>query len=158
MKQLDGVTVRPMETRDLEPAAQFFQRLSPQALFRRFFSGGDGGPRHEMTYLETLDGLDRAALVAEVDSRLVGMARFHRTEAHRAEVAVVVEDGWQRRGIGQALMTELTDAARAEGVDEFDMSILFENGPALRLLRRLAPNARSAVVGGIIEASVALAS
>ena len=130
--------VRPLEPEDLPAVEAMFARVSDETIYRRFFTGGIGGPRHELQELARLDGHDRAALVAMSGRRAVGVARYHRTATGHAEAAVIVEDACQHHGIGRRLMAGLAGVARREGVVALDVSILGENLPALRLLRRLA--------------------
>ena len=52
-------------------------------------------------------------------------------EAGAAEVAIAVDDEWQRRGIGRRLLTELVGRARAEGVTRLLAYVDAQNGPVL---------------------------
>lgn len=151
------LTVRPMEPDDLVGVRDLFSRLSDESRYRRFFSLSVRAPEWELEYLAGLDGHDRLALIALVDDRIVGLARFHRTEDGHADVAVAVEDVCQHRGVGRRLMQELARAARREGLSALDVSVLGENLPALRLIRRMAPAEHLHLDHGVFEASISLA-
>lgn len=151
------LTVRSLEPEDLPAIEAMFARVSDETIYRRFFTSGISGPRHELQELARLDGHDRVALVAMSGRRAVGVARYHRTATGHAEAAVIVEDACQHHGIGRRLMAGLAGAARREGVVALDMSILGENSPALRLLRRLAPAPQLHLERGVFEATVPLA-
>jgi ribosomal protein S18 acetylase RimI-like enzyme len=155
--------VRTLRATDLAAVAEMLNRLSDTSRYRRFFSLGVGGSRRELAYLPSVDGHERVALVAEVGDRVVGLARYHVGESEdgrgvSADVAVVVEDAYQHRGLGRQLMIELARAARHQHVDAFEVSVLGDNAPAIRLLRRLAPHAGLGLDHGVYEATVPLAS
>jgi acetyltransferase len=59
-----------------------------------------------------------------------------------AEPAVVVADRWQRLGLATALLAQLVERARAEGITRFSAVILAENRDAIRLLERLSDATR----------------
>jgi ribosomal protein S18 acetylase RimI-like enzyme len=135
-----------------------FTRLSRRTMYLRFFSVGDAAVTAELAYLAALDGRERVALVAESGAAVVGMARFHATGDGRAVAAALVEDDWQRRGIGRLLMTELVARAQREGMAALDVSVLGENMAALRLIRRVAPDIRFALDHGVLEGAIPIAA
>jgi protein lysine acetyltransferase len=85
-----------------------------------------------------------------------------------AELAIVVEDDLQRRGLGTAIVLALADAARARGITRFTGMALAENVAAARLFQRLSPYAAirpdgstyelSAEIGAAAPAAAALAA
>jgi GNAT superfamily N-acetyltransferase len=62
---------------------------------------------------------------------------FVRLTDEVAEPAVVVADRWQRLGLATALLAQLAERARAEGITRFSAVVLAENREAIRLLERL---------------------
>lgn len=50
-----------------------------------------------------------------------------------AEMAIVVEDVWQSKGIGKRLLSELAARARRRGIETFTAEVLETNGPMLGL-------------------------
>jgi N-acetylglutamate synthase-like GNAT family acetyltransferase len=73
------------------------------------------------------------ALVAAVDTEVVGVASVSTCEAGVAEVTNLVEDGWQRRGIGCRLLVSAARLARAHGATEVVLRSRTHN-PALMSL------------------------
>lgn len=57
-----------------------------------------------------------------------------RPEAGEAEVAIVVEDRWQSRGVGKQLLFELAEDAKRQGVEASFCMFLFENRVVPRLV------------------------
>jgi GNAT superfamily N-acetyltransferase len=135
------VDVRPIAATDKELIRQGFARLSPESRYRRFLSSMPALDDRALAYLTELDHHDHEALIAlDVESHeAVGVARFVRDAAEpaSAEVAVTVVDDWQGRGLGTALLGELADRARAEGVRRFTALVLAENRNMLGMLGEL---------------------
>ncbi len=73
------------------------------------------------------------ALVAAVGDEVVGVASISVCEAGVAEVSILVEDGWQRRGLGARLLSAAARVARGSGADEVVMRSRTHN-PALMSL------------------------
>jgi GNAT superfamily N-acetyltransferase len=120
-----------------------FFRLSPETVYRRFFRPVREPSARVLEYLVSVDHDQREALVAEVDGEIVGVARYDRLRdrPNEAEVAIVVEDAWQHRGLGHRLMRRLADAAARAGVEAFTAEVLGGNRAAVDLVRSLAPTA-----------------
>ena len=58
-------------------------------------------------------------------------------EGAEAEMAIVVEDEWQSRGVGTSLLLELEERAAFRGIETFTAEVLLENRPMLGLAARL---------------------
>jgi GNAT superfamily N-acetyltransferase len=124
---------------------------------RRFLAPKRGFTECELRVLTEVDGVDHVALVVvqpHDPDRLVAVGRFVRDAGRpdTAEVAVVVGDPLQHRGIGRLLMTELAALARERGIARFTATMLGTNLPAQRLLTALAPDARLTVADGLQQA------
>jgi ribosomal protein S18 acetylase RimI-like enzyme len=150
------VRIRSFQAGDLPEVAALFDRLSDVSVYHRFFSPRRAGPAFELRYLATVDGCAGYVLVAEYGDRVVGLARYHRTEPGHAVVGIVVDDAWQHRGVGRRLLVELSRAGRGAGITTFDVTVLGENAAGLGLLRRMSPQVALHVDHGVMEASVAL--
>lgn len=73
------------------------------------------------------------ALVAGIDDDVVGIASISTVEAGIAEVTLLVEDGWQRQGLGTALLSSAARLARGHGAHEVVLRSRSHN-PALMSL------------------------
>ncbi len=143
-KLSDGgcVTIRAIEPADAYPLLRMFDRLSPESIYHRFFSPMPRPRRAALLHLSGLDHELHEALVAEVDREVVGVARFDgRPGEEDAEVAVIVEDSWQDRGLGTLLLHQLARVGARRGLVAFRATVLGENRRALPFLRRLSPEA-----------------
>ena len=141
----DGIDVeiRPIRPDDKTLLAEGMRHLSERSAYQRFL-----GPKHELTarelrYLTEVDFRDHVAFVAvrpEEPDVLVGVGRWIRlaSDPEVAEIAFVVADDLQRRGLGTALGETLADAARERGVKRFVATMLPDNLAAHRLFARVA--------------------
>lgn len=136
-----GVTVRPFEPGDRDGVRAM--RLSRRSLYHRFFVGSPHIPVAYIDALARVDHWHREALVALAGTEIVGVAEYVRDGARprTADLAVMVSDGWQRRGVARRLLTALTALARERGVDELRADVLAGNGAATAALRRGWPDA-----------------
>lgn len=89
--------------------------------------------------LANVDYEKRMAIVAVAPGgQLIAVARYdYDDEAKEAEIALVVQDHWQGKGLGTILMTELLQYAEAKGIRRFRAYVLAENRRMLDLLGRL---------------------
>ena len=152
----DGTTivVRPIRPSDRPLFLEGMKHISPETWLYRFLMPRDHLEEKELDYLLSPDGVTHFAIGAasrSPDGAMgpVAVARYVVMEdtEHVAECAILVVDHWQGRGVGRALGERLMAAARAQGLKAFHCEILLENHRMKALLRRLAPDAHSHVVG-----------
>ena len=140
----DGLELllRPLRPDDKRRLAQAFERLSPQTRYRRFFAPLESLSDQDLRYLTEVDHHDHEAIAAvnPENGMIIGVARFVRSDdPTEAEVAVVVGDPWHGHGVATALLQQLVERARTEGIDHFVALVLSDNTDALELFRHLAP-------------------
>lgn len=139
---IDGVplSVRRIEPGDKAALSEAFGHLSEQSVYRRFLAPLKRLTESELAYLTELDHADHEALIALTDAgEIVGVARYVREpgEPSRAETAVTVQDDWQGRGVGSALLHLLAGRAREQGIDRFMGICLAENREMIQLFDEL---------------------
>jgi RimJ/RimL family protein N-acetyltransferase len=146
-----------LESTDRLELRRFFFRLSPETLYRRFHSPITRPEQAQPQRLLDVDHHDREAVVAVVGGEIVGVARYaRRPGADAAEIAVVVADAWQRQGLATRMLTALRELALAAGVRRFTLEMQADNGPVLRLVRRLYPDAALTHAQGMYETTVSI--
>src|SRR5204863_10118088 len=106
------LSVREITLDDVDRLRRMFSRLSPDTVYRRFFSPVNEPRRSALVWLAAVDHDSRDALVALDGDEIVAVARYDsRPGARTAEIAVTVEDAWQHRGIGGRLTKRLAGRA-----------------------------------------------
>jgi RimJ/RimL family protein N-acetyltransferase len=142
-----SVEVRQLERKDRRGLAAAAERLSSETMYLRFASPKTRMTERELDLLTDIDHHSREALIA-VDPgtrRGVAVARYMQL-AHEpgvADVAVTVDDAWQERGLGGALLALLIQRAAAEGLLSLRGTALAENARSVAMLRRAGFRPRS---------------
>lgn len=150
------VWVRPIRPDDAERLIALHSRLSRATTYQRFFTAIDRLPGEWATLLASVDYDRRFALVAEPvgpgDRPVVAVARWEpcaRPDA--AELAMVIEDAWQGRGLGTMLLHDLARAADTRGIRRFVASVLADNRRMLMLLARHMEIEDRHIEGGVFQ-------
>ncbi|MET8231318.1 GNAT family N-acetyltransferase [Micromonospora sp. NPDC005298] len=134
------VAVRPACVDDLSGVLELHEGCSPRSRQRRYLSGAAvPRPARLRRLLEPGRGLALVATATGVDGAsesVVAMANLL-GEGDEAEVALLVRDDWQRRGLGSALLRRLARHADVAGYAALVLHVQAENAPMLRTLRRL---------------------
>jgi acetyltransferase len=137
-----GVRIRPIRPSDLELERRFVYGLSARSRYLRLLSARPLQPG-ELERWTNIDPSREIALIALVadggDDQEVGVARCVVEDAAtgRWDFAIVIADAWQRRGLGEALLRKLVEAARDAGVRVFSGITLTENRGMAALARKL---------------------
>jgi acetyl coenzyme A synthetase (ADP forming)-like protein len=150
----DGGTVqiRPIRPEDTPALARFHEGLSPESIYLRYFSPHPHLSDTELIHLTAIDYRLRMALVALLGDEIVGVARYEGREGKtNAEVAFLIDDRHQGRGIGTVLLEWLAVAARDAGITEFYATTLWENQRMLHVFREAGFQTRSTVGGGEVS-------
>jgi GNAT superfamily N-acetyltransferase len=138
------IRVRPWRTGDAELVRRAATGLSTSSLRLRFGSGTPSVPRAYLRMLEHQPACSRGtgdeSLVVALDGdRLIGWAETRPAGPGEAELAVVVLDDWQGRGVGTLLVKALLAEAATSG-RTLHAYVLPENSPAHRLVRAAMPD------------------
>ena len=141
----DGTVVllRPIHPDDAPRLRALHVRLSPESRYFRFFSARAELPPEEAQALATVDYQTRMAFVAlplgAAPETIIGVARYGVSDLgnpNQAEAAIVVEDAYQRRGLGNALLARLVEYARQRGVEYLIANVDSMNTNMLKLIQR----------------------
>jgi RimJ/RimL family protein N-acetyltransferase len=131
------VEIRALKPEDEAGMLAAVERTSAQSLQRRFFVMKRSFSDKERTYFMQVDFSNHVALVvtAQEDGQpvIIGGGRYIVFEPGRAEMAFIVVDAWQGRGIGSILMRHLVAIARDSELKELTAEILPENTAMLKV-------------------------
>jgi GNAT superfamily N-acetyltransferase len=108
-------------------------------------------------HLATANTANRMALVAESQGEIVAVGRYEPSaEAGVVELAIVVTDAWQGRGLGRILLRETLGTAAQNGIRRFRADVLADNRRILHLLAEETKIEERKVQGGVITMLMSL--
>jgi GNAT superfamily N-acetyltransferase len=138
----DGTQIyfRPVKPTDEPALSEMLYSLSGASVRTRFFTHTLSFPHKAVQELANVDYVNNLAIVGAVpgpsEEEIVALAQYFldpKTQA--AEVAFVVQDEWQRKGMGSFLLDYLTQIARQKGVKKFFAKVLPTNKPMLQVFQ-----------------------
>jgi RimJ/RimL family protein N-acetyltransferase len=151
----ERVRLRPIRPDDEPRLAELYDRSSQQTRYQRFFSAPRRLPPDWAHFLANVDYDRRFALVLEdlaaPATSVIGVARYEPTDDGVPELALVVEDRWQGKGLGTLLLTELFRAAADNGITQFRAWVLADNRRMLGLLARHVEVLQRGMEQGVVE-------
>ncbi|MCL7454823.1 MAG: GNAT family N-acetyltransferase [Anaerolineae bacterium] len=156
-----NVTIRPVVPEDAPRLQALYNHLSPESIYYRFLSQAKELTRAQAERLANVDYDARMAFVAtcemDSDTPIIGVARYAEgLEPCVAEAGVVVQDRYQRLGLGTILLSELTEYARSQGIHTFVAWIHQSNTAILQFIRRSGLPTQSRLESGTWEIRVTL--
>ncbi len=135
----DGSTahVRPARPADREAVEELYQRLSERGRRMRFHHDIHALPEELLEPVLRPDYRAGIVLLAVHEERIIGIARYRRSEAQagHADIAFTVEEPHQHLGLATQLLYQLAAAARGRGIEVFEADVLAENEDMLDVLR-----------------------
>jgi acetyl coenzyme A synthetase (ADP forming)-like protein len=133
----DGSTlrVRPVRADDEDAIRAFLNGMSQESIGFRFF--GAANLEWATKWSLDVDYADRFALIAETGAplRVIAHAAYVRIDAERAEVAFLVDDHWQGRGISTILLAHLAGIAEQHGIATFRAEVMPANHRMIEVFR-----------------------
>ena len=137
----EGLTIRPLAAADRSALAKLPDRVSAPSAIARFHGAVSSLSEPLLDHLLNLEAGQREAVVAVDETGIVGVARYARDSAgsDTAEVAILVADEWQHRGVARQMLRSLIARALQAGITRFRADMLAENIAARRLFAGLAP-------------------
>jgi GNAT superfamily N-acetyltransferase len=154
--QMAEVSLRDAGPDDAAELTGMLRLLSPTSAFMRFLAGF-GEPKPALVRALLAAGPERGALLALLPGgSAVGHACWS-VSGGVVDVGVVVLDGWQRRGIGRALVEAAVTRAGAAGGTALHLDVHPENRALLTTLRTRMPTATRRFLDGLVTFDVPLA-
>ncbi len=151
------VSVRAASPGDRDRLLRMFSRLSRRSIFLRFHLPYPRVPEWALALFTNADDYGGESLVAVAGDEILGHALYVRSDyGHDAEMAVLVEDGWQSEGIGRLLVSELARRAAGRGIETFTGEVLGENQRALGLLTAAFAGTRYTMRDGVYHVRMPL--
>ena len=134
--------LRPVKISDEPLLKEFFYSLSDESMYQRFISARRDIPHELLQDLVAVDYFTKMVLVAvtERDSResICGLGQYGMNrDMYTADVALVVRDDCQKKGVAGEMLAYLTFLAKRQGLLGFTAEVLAGNEPVFRLFRKM---------------------
>ncbi len=133
----DGRTahLRPILPEDAEGLVEFYAEVSAESKYYRFFAPMPNLSERDVERFTNVDYHERVAFVMTVAEKIIGVGRYDLVTDGEAEVAFLVQDAHQGRGISNLLLEHLAQAGRERGVDRFVAEVLPDNRRMIQVFR-----------------------
>ncbi|MGO1972836.1 MAG: GNAT family N-acetyltransferase [Propionibacteriaceae bacterium] len=119
--------LRPIKPDDAQLLVDFYARVSLESKYLRFFAPYPRLSASDVQRFTQVDYVDRVAFILTLGTDMIGVGRYDRLDNYQAEVAFLIEDAHQGRGIAQLLLEHLAEAARERGITAFVAEVLPQN-------------------------------
>ncbi|MDX3230245.1 GNAT family N-acetyltransferase [Streptomyces sp. ME19-01-6] len=134
----DGGTarIRPITPDDAQRLVSFYERVSDESKYYRFFAPYPRLSDRDVHRFTHHDYVDRVGLAATVGGQFIATVRYDRIDAQgmpsaapadEAEVAFLVQDAHQGRGVASVLLEHIAAVARERGIRRFAAEVLPAN-------------------------------
>src|SRR3954466_13490373 len=135
--------LRPIGATDHDLLVEFYDHVSAESKYLRFFAPMPRLSERDVLRFTNVDYTDRVAFVLTVANKMIAVGRWDRIPPPaddprpvvQAEVAFLVQDAHQGRGIAQVLLEHLAQAGRERGIDRFVAEVLPENRRMIHIFR-----------------------
>jgi acyl-CoA hydrolase/GNAT superfamily N-acetyltransferase len=148
------IAFRPIHPTDEPRMRSLFYELSQQTIYYRFMSDLKRIPRKQIqdfVYIDHRNDIAIVAIVPEAEGeKIIAIGRYYLDPTtNMAEVAFVVHDDWQRRGIGTFLFNHLMKIARRNGIRGFTAEVLAQNKAMQSVFDHSDCKTRSCLADGV---------
>ncbi|MCK4538338.1 MAG: GNAT family N-acetyltransferase [Candidatus Krumholzibacteria bacterium] len=154
--EFDGTQIffRPVKPTDESMQREFFYSLSDESVYYRFFNKIKAMPHEKIQPMVNIDYREEMAIVGLVgeagDEEMVAIGMFKiDPSVNDAEVAFLVRDDWQKKGIGTFLIKKLIDIALEMGLKGFTAEVLLQNKKMMYVFHKCGFPVRTKLEDGI---------
>lgn len=150
------ITLRPVRISDEPLLKDFFYSLSDQSIYRRFISARTDMPHERLQEFVVIDYTREMVILAVTgepgQETVIGVGQYGIDETtHTAEVALVVRDDHQNKGVGTELLNYLTYLAKRQGLLGFTAEVLVGNQPMMHLFEKAGFTIEKRQEAGVYE-------
>ncbi|KHL12858.1 acyl-CoA synthetase (NDP forming) [Mumia flava] len=143
--------LRPITPDDADELVRFYARVSEQSKYYRFFAPYPTLSARDVKRFTEIDYHERVAFVVTIGADIIAVGRYDAVGDHQAEVAFLVEDDQQGRGLGQLLLEHLAQAGREMGIRRFVADVLPENVRMIQVFRDQGYSVERSVEDGVMR-------
>ncbi|MET9495122.1 GNAT family N-acetyltransferase [Streptomyces sp. NPDC006552] len=158
----DGGTarIRPITGADAERLTSFYEQVSDESKYYRFFAPYPRLSAKDVHRFTHHDHVDRVGLAATVGGEFIATVRYDRIDAQgrpasapadEAEVAFLVQDAHQGRGVASALLEHIAAVARERGIRRFAAEVLPANTKMIKVFTDAGYTQRRSFEDGVVR-------
>lgn len=158
----DGGTarIRPITVDDAERLVSFYEQVSDESKYYRFFAPYPRLSAKDVHRFTHHDFVDRVGLAATVGGEFIATVRYDRigadgmpasAPADEAEVAFLVQDAHQGRGVASALLEHIAAVARERGIRRFAAEVLPANSKMIKVFTDAGYQQRRSFEDGVVR-------
>ena len=166
LKDGTRVTIRAVRPDDRDRFLEAFRLLEKDSIYTRFFTHRNVLSDAELDRAVNVDFVREVALVVTTETArgetIIAVGRYIASEApnteRSAEVAFVVEEDYQGRGIASRLLAHLAALARSQRLTRFEADVLSQNSPMLAVFKRCGFPMQQRRDGSVVHLTLELAA
>ncbi|AZS84669.1 GNAT family N-acetyltransferase [Streptomyces griseoviridis] len=158
----DGGTarVRPITVDDADRLVSFYEQVSDESKYYRFFAPYPRLSAKDVHRFTHHDFVDRVGLAATVGGEFIATVRYDRIDADgmaatapsdEAEVAFLVQDAHQGRGVASALLEHIAAVARERGIRRFAAEVLPANTKMIKVFTDAGYTQKRSFEDGVVR-------
>ncbi|MFF6783995.1 GNAT family N-acetyltransferase [Streptomyces sp. NPDC012510] len=158
----DGGTarIRPITVDDAERLVSFYEQVSDESKYYRFFAPYPRLSAKDVHRFTHHDFVDRVGLAATVGGEFIATVRYDRigadgmpasAPADEAEVAFLVQDAHQGRGVASALLEHIAAVARERGIRRFAAEVLPANTKMIKVFTDAGYQQKRSFEDGVVR-------
>ncbi|GAA1429035.1 bifunctional GNAT family N-acetyltransferase/acetate--CoA ligase family protein [Streptomyces thermospinosisporus] len=158
----DGGTarIRPITADDAERLVKFYEQVSDESKYFRFFAPYPRLSAKDVHRFTHHDYVDRVGLAATVGGEFIATVRYDRigtdgtpasAPADEAEVAFLVQDAHQGRGVASALLEHIAAVARERGIRRFAAEVLPANTKMIKVFTDAGYTQKRSFEDGVVR-------
>lgn len=143
--------VRPIRPDDAGRLVSFYEQVSDESKYYRFFAPYPRLSDRDVHRFTHHDYRDRVGLAALVGDEFIATVRYDRTETDEAEVAFLVQDAHQGRGVASALMEHIAAVARERDIRRFIAEVLPANRKMIKVFTDAGYTQQRSFTDGVVR-------
>ncbi|MCC2279991.1 GNAT family N-acetyltransferase [Streptomyces sp. ET3-23] len=153
----DGGTaqIRPITADDAQRLVSFYEQVSDESKYYRFFAPYPRLSDRDVHRFTHHDYVDRVGLAATVHGDFIATVRYDRVPASgatdEAEVAFLVQDAHQGRGVASALLEHIAAVARERGIRRFTAEVLPANTKMIKVFTDAGYTQKRSFEDGVVR-------
>ena len=159
LKDGSVVFLRPIKVTDGDLLIDLVEKLSSNSKYLRFLRSLDSLPEkllYQLTHVNYISGFALVATIYEDgEEKIIAVARYaYSAEDNNTELAVIVRDDWQHRGLGKSLLEKIVDIGKEHGISRYIALIAPQNKIIINTLINLGYKVNCSMKSGIFHVEI----